>query len=45
MTLTPLIQGYTTRVALVNPEYNVAIDKKRFTFKDPRPKRHGPRRR
>ncbi len=38
-------QGYTTRVALVNPEYNVAIDKKRFTFKDPRPKRHGPRRR
>ena len=38
-------QGYTTRVALVNPEYNVTIDKKRFTFKDPRPKRHGPRRR
>jgi len=38
-------QGYTTRVALVNPEYNVAIDKKQFTFKDPRPKRHGPRRR
>lgn len=38
-------QGYTTRVALVNPEYNVAIDKKRFTFKDPRPRKHGPRRR
>lgn len=38
-------QGYTTRVALVNPEYNIEIDKKRFTFKDPRPKRHGPRRR
>ena len=37
-------QGYTTRVALVNPEYNVAIDKKRFTFRDPRGKRHGPRR-
>lgn len=38
-------QGYTTRVALVNPEYNVKIDKKRFTFKDPRPNRRGPRRR
>ncbi|MCK5423726.1 MAG: outer-membrane lipoprotein carrier protein LolA [Emcibacter sp.] len=37
-------QGYTTRVALVNPEYNVAIDKKRFTYKDPRPRRRGPRR-
>lgn len=36
-------QGYTTRVALVNPEYNVKIDKKRFTFKDPRPSRRGPR--
>lgn len=38
-------QGYTTRVALVNPEYNVAIDKKKFTFRDPRPKRRGPRKR
>lgn len=38
-------QGYTTRVALVNPEYNIDIDKKRFTFRDPRPKRRGPRRR
>ncbi len=38
-------QGFTTRVALVNPEYNVEIDKKRFTFKDPRPSRRGPRRR
>ncbi len=38
-------QGYVTRVALVNPEYNIAIDKKRFTYRDPRPKRHGPRRR
>ncbi|WP_321396398.1 outer membrane lipoprotein carrier protein LolA [Emcibacter sp.] len=41
-------QGYLTRVALVNPQYNVDIDKKRFTFKDPRPvsKRpfQGPRR-
>ncbi|VAX05739.1 hypothetical protein MNBD_ALPHA03-1974 [hydrothermal vent metagenome] len=36
-------QGYTTRVALVNPEYNVEIDNKKFKFKDPRPKRHGPR--
>ncbi|WP_417320481.1 LolA family protein [Emcibacter sp.] len=40
-------QGYLTRVALVNPQYNVDIDKDRFTFKDPRPisKRpfHGPR--
>ena len=38
-------QGYTTRVALVNPEYNVPIDKKQFTFKDPRPSKRGPRRR
>jgi len=38
-------QGYTTRVALVNPEYNVEIDGKYFKFKDPRPRRHGPRRR
>ena len=38
-------QGYTTRVALVNPEYNVKINKKRFTFKDPRPSRRGPRKR
>ena len=40
-------QGYLTRVALVNPQYNVDIDKDRFTYKDPRPisKRpvHGPR--
>ncbi len=36
-------QGYTTRVALLNPEYNVEIDGKNFKFKDPRPKRHGPR--
>lgn len=38
-------QGYTTRVALINPEYNIKIDKKQFTFKDPRPRRRGPRRR
>lgn len=38
-------QGYTTRVALVNPEYNVAIDDKNFKFKDPRPSKRGPRRR
>lgn len=37
-------QGYTTRVALINPEYNVDIDKKAFTFKDPRPPKRGPRR-
>lgn len=38
-------QGYLTRVALVNPVYNVAIDKKKFTFKDPRGKSslRGPR--
>lgn len=38
-------QGYTTRVALINPEYNVAIDQKHFTFRDPRPGKRGPRRR
>jgi len=39
------VQGYTTRVALVNPEYNVSVDEKRFTFDDPRPQRNrGPRR-
>ncbi len=38
-------QGYTTRVALVNPEYNVEIDNKNFTFKDPRPSSRGPRKR
>ncbi len=38
-------QGYSTRVALVNPEYNIDIDRKQFTFRDPRPKRRGPRRR
>ncbi|NOZ42947.1 MAG: outer membrane lipoprotein carrier protein LolA [Alphaproteobacteria bacterium] len=37
-------QGYVTRVALVNPVYNVKINPKRFTYKDPRPPRHGPRR-
>ena len=36
-------QGYTTRVALLNPEYNIDIDKKKFKFKDPRPSRRGPR--
>lgn len=39
------VQGYTTRVALVNPEYNIAVDEKEFTFNDPRPQRNrGPRR-
>lgn len=39
------VQGYTTRVALINPEYNVPLDDKRFTFDDPRPQRNrGPRR-
>jgi outer membrane lipoprotein-sorting protein len=39
------VQGYTTRIALVNPEYNVAVDGKQFTFNDPRPQRNrGPRR-
>mgnify|MGYP001272220747 CR=1 FL=1 len=41
-------QGYLTRVSLVNPEYNVAIDDDRFTYRDPRPLRkrplQGPRR-
>jgi len=37
------VQGYTTRVSLVNPEYNVAIDNKYFSFKDPRPSQRGPR--
>jgi len=38
------VQGYTTRVALVNPEYNIAVDEKEFTFNDPRPQRNrGPR--
>jgi len=36
-------QGYTTRVALLNPEYNVEIDGKNFKFKDPRPSKRGPR--
>ncbi len=36
-------QGYTTRVALVNPEYNVEIDNKYFTYRDPRPSKKGPR--
>jgi len=39
------VQGYTTRVALLNPEYNVTVDQKQFTFDDPRPQRNrGPRR-
>lgn len=40
------VQGYTTRVAIINPEYNVAIDDEVFTFEDPRPNRNnrGPRR-
>lgn len=39
------VQGYTTRIALLNPEYNVAVDDKNFTFDDPRPQRNrGPRR-
>ena len=38
------VQGYTTRVALLNPEYNVPVDKSRFTYEDPRPRRRGPRR-
>ncbi|MBL4800631.1 MAG: outer membrane lipoprotein carrier protein LolA [Emcibacter sp.] len=37
------IQGYTTRITLVNPIYNEAIDGKKFTFRDPRPSRRGPR--
>ena len=39
------VQGYTTRIALVNPEYNIAVDDDHFTFDDPRPQRNrGPRR-
>lgn len=38
------VQGYTTRIALLNPEYNVPIDAKMFTYEDPRPRRRGPRR-
>lgn len=39
------VQGYTTRIALLNPEYNIAVDSKNFTFDDPRPQRNrGPRR-
>lgn len=40
------VQGYTTRIALLNPEYNVEVDEKRFTFDDPRPqsRNRGPRR-
>lgn len=38
-------QGYQTRVALLNQQYNMEIDKKRFSFKDPRPSKRGPRRR
>lgn len=38
------VQGYTTRVALLNPEYNVTLDDSRFTYDDPRPRRRGPRR-
>lgn len=39
------VQGYTTRIALLNPEYNVAVDDDQFTFDDPRPQRNrGPRR-
>jgi len=39
------VQGYTTRIALLNPEYNVTVDDENFTFDDPRPQRNrGPRR-
>ncbi len=39
------VQGYTTRIALLNPEYNVSVDDDHFTFDDPRPQRNrGPRR-
>jgi len=38
-------QGYTTRILLLNPEYNIPVDNKKFTFDDPRIKRNrGPRR-
>ncbi|MCC3861685.1 LolA family protein [Pseudemcibacter aquimaris] len=38
------VQGYTTRVALLNPEYNITVDQAHFTYDDPRPRRRGPRR-
>lgn len=38
------VQGYTTRVALLNPEYNITVDQAQFTYEDPRPRRRGPRR-
>lgn len=39
------VQGYTTRIALLNPEYNITVDDERFTFDDPRPnRRRGSRR-
>ncbi|MBT5074734.1 MAG: hypothetical protein HOM63_13530 [Kordiimonadaceae bacterium] len=39
------VQGYTTRIALLNPEYNIIVDEDQFTFDDPRPnRRRGPRR-
>ena len=40
------VQGYTTRIALLNPVYNIAVDEDQFTFEDPRPRRgrRGPRR-
>ena len=39
------VQGYTTRIALLNPEYNISVDDDQFTFDDPRPQRNrGPRR-
>jgi outer membrane lipoprotein-sorting protein len=38
------VQGYTTRVALLNPEYNIPVDAKNFTYDDPRPRRRGARR-
>lgn len=38
-------QGYTTRITLHNPEYNISVDNIKFTFDDPRIKRNrGPRR-
>ena len=33
------VQGFTTRIALLNPEYNITIDSDQFTFDDPRPNR------
>lgn len=38
------VQGYTTRIALLNQQYNILVDDKQFTFDDPRPRRRGPRR-